>query len=121
MKSQMLSYFDRKPTKSQNVYPITWMYNTKLGVHMYNLKVMYTRNFYFNFFINNGNLRKCPRLLSWSLSTINPNFRLSHQFSHFFTFFTCFNVFCPDLIDFNSNLWFYIQKFKHNCFFFLIC
>lgn len=66
--------------KAKNVYTITLIYNTKLGVHMYNVKVMYKRIFYFDFFINDGNLRKYARLLSWSLPTRNPNFRLSHLF-----------------------------------------
>ena len=40
-------------------------------------------------------------------------------FSRFFTNFSTFNVFCPDLIDFNPNSWFYIQKVEQNCFFFV--
>ena len=115
MKSQMLSYLDRKPTRSKNVYTITLIYNTKLGVYMYGLKVMYTRIFfYFDFFINDGNSRKYPHLLSWSLSTRNPNFRFSHLFSRFFTFFTSFfYVFCSDLIDFSPNSRVYISILIH--------
>ena len=109
--------------KEKIVYTISLMYNIKLGVHMYSLKVMYTRTFYFDFF--NFMMENYENNLVFFFGHYRPETLISASltyFSRFFTNFSTFYVFCPDLIDFKPNSWFYIQKFEQNCFFFfLIC
>ena len=105
--------------KEKIVYTIPLMYNIKLGVHMYSLKVMYTQTFYFDSF--SLMMENYENNLVFFLGHCRPETLISASLTYFHDSLwisPLFYVFCLDLIDFNPNSLFYIQKVEQNFFFF---